>query len=491
MALQSFRAVRWLRTLNLVLQAALFVTFFAGLNYVARNHPSRFDLTRHRTYSLSPETLSYIRNLTRPVHLVATLSDLSENPEVRGLLDEFVHATQSSPFGVITREFIDVYRDRRRAEELGIEQPNVILLRSGEKSRAVQIDELYRFKQQEREAFIGEQVLTAALLDVSDPSRRRVYFLTGHGELALDNVDPSRGLSLLRDQLRVRNFDVMTLELSAAKQIPADAALLIAVAPQSAYTPAEQELLRQHLTVNAGRLILLLGPGLAASRLGLDELLLDWGIIADDSAVIDPAPESITEDGDLLIRALEAKHPVMQTLAGFQTMPLRLGATRTVRVDPGRPATGLTVVPLAATSPQAWGEVGYRQLPFTRDGADIRPMKGIPPEDRLSIAVASERVSVRDNLPFSVRGGRLVVFGTGDLVSNQRIGYSGNFVAFLGAVNWTVDRDKQLNVPARPIERFGLALSAADFTRLRYALVLGLPGATLLLGLLVYWTRRS
>ncbi len=37
------------------------------------------------------------------------------------------------------------------------------------------------------------------------------------------------------------------------------------------------------------------------------------------------------------------------------------------------------------------------------------------PPDRLGIAVASERVAARDNLPFSVPGGRLVVVGTGDL----------------------------------------------------------------------------
>jgi hypothetical protein len=37
--LQSFRAVRWLRTLNLVLQAFLVLTLFGGLNYLARNHP--------------------------------------------------------------------------------------------------------------------------------------------------------------------------------------------------------------------------------------------------------------------------------------------------------------------------------------------------------------------------------------------------------------------------------------------------------------------
>ena len=73
---------------------------------------------------------------------------------------------------------------------------------------------------------------------------------------------------------------------------------------------------------------------------------------------------------------------------------------------------------------------------------------------------------------------------------NNRIVNAGNLNIFLNAVNWTVDRDTQLNVPARPIERFQLALSADVFLKLRYALLFVLPGIAALLGLAVYWTRR-
>ena len=44
----SFRTARWIRTLNLVLQAVLFITLFGGLNYLARNHSLRYDLTQQR-----------------------------------------------------------------------------------------------------------------------------------------------------------------------------------------------------------------------------------------------------------------------------------------------------------------------------------------------------------------------------------------------------------------------------------------------------------
>jgi hypothetical protein len=494
--LQSFRAVRWLRTLNLVLQAFLVLTLFGGLNYLARNHPEwRKDLTNDRRFSLSPETLSYLKNLPRPVRIVVTLNADTPNPELRGLLQEYRLATEANPNGAIKIDYLDVYQNRREAEPLGLDQPDVILLLAGDQRTALAVDDLYRITRDKdgkpvRTAFLGEKELTARLLDVSSPERKKIYFLAGHGELRPDETDGNRGLTVIRDQLRVRNFEVDGLDLSVARKIPADASLLVAVAPQSRFTPVEQELLRDYLRANAGRLLLFLAPGFSH---GLEDLLLDWGVLVDDDLVYDTGPANVSDAGDLVILAFDKTHPVTQTLISYN-FKLLLGRTRTVRPDPGRATgNGLNTVTLAATSPTAWGEVSYRdlsQLPQFNRGIDIAPLPGMDPKDRLGVVVASERLAVRDNLPFSVRGGRLVVFGTGDLPVNNRIVNAGNLNLFLNAVNWTVDRDTQLNIPARPIERFQLALSADVFLKLRYALLFVLPGIAGLLGLAVYWARR-
>jgi hypothetical protein len=496
----SFRTARWVRSFNLVLQAVLFLTLFGGLNYLARNHAWRIDLTSHRRASLSPETLSYLRNLARPVRIVVTLTDDYANPEiaqafrdVRGLLREYVYATEADDGRKITVDYLDVYQRRREADQLGITDANSIVLICGERRRTVSLGEIYqvesRGKKLEKKAFRGEQAITAAILDVSNPDKKKIYFLAGHGELSPDDVDPVHGLSALRDQLRQRNFDVDSVNLAFTHKIPDDAALLVAVAPQGRYTAFEQELLRQYLSARAGRLILLLA---AREPHGLEDLLLDWGVLVDDDIIVDPGAQNMTEEGDLLLHYL-TPHPVTQTLIDYNLWP-RIGLARTVRPDPGRSlGNGLTVTTLAATSSNAWGEVGYRlnTVPAFTPGVDIRPLPGMEPRGRLGVVVASERVSVRDNLPFSVRGGRLVVFGTGDLVANNRIADPADFNFFMSAVNWTVDRDAQFNIPARPIEHFQLSLSAGELTRLRYSLLLLLPGAAALLGLLVYWTRRS
>ncbi len=490
--LDSFRTTRWLRTLHLALQSVLLLTFLAGLNYVARDHPWRTDLTRHRSYSLSPETLSFL-HLERPVDIYATFTDTTENPEVRGLLREYETATELDR-GKIRVTYLDVYQDRRKAEDLGIATPNALVLVCGDRRHALLVDELYHLnKKKERESFDGEQVLTSAILDVSSPDRKKIYFLAGHGELSPDQVDAKTGLSAVRDQLRARNFEVDQLDLTVARKIPADASLLVDVAPQTRFTAAEQEVLRQYLTANAGRLILFLAPGLSAIRLGVDDLLLDWGVLVDDDLVCDTGPENLTEDNDLLIRAFQP-HPVTQSLIEGSGLALRFGPTRSVRPDPGRSSgNGLTTVALAATSTTAWGETGFRlgRVPLRRNPGNIHPLPGMSPPDRLGVVVASERVGVRDKLPFSVRGGRIVVFGTGDLIANTRLPVAGNWNVFLGAVNWSVDRESQLNIPSRPIQRFQLSLSADSLLNLRYTLLLALPAGAALLGLLVYWTRRS
>ncbi|HWL14397.1 MAG TPA: Gldg family protein, partial [Opitutus sp.] len=360
----------------------------------------------------------------------------------------------------------------------------------GDKRRTVTLAEIYQVENgNTKVAFRGEQAITAAILDVSSPERKKIYFLAGHGELSAEDIDPVRGLSLLREMLRQRNFEVDTLNLGYLRRVPADASLLVAVYPQGKFQPLEQELLRQYLSADAGRLILLLPPGYPH---GLEDLLLDWGVLVDDDMIYDSGAQNITEEGDLLLRFL-APHPVTRTLLDYRLFP-RIGPARSVRPDPGRTmGNGLTVTTLAATSTTAWGEVSYR-IPSAHEftpGVDIRPLPGMEPKDRLGVVIASERVSVRGNLPFSVRGGRLVVFGTGDLIANNRISDVANQNIFLGAVNWTVDRDSQFNIPARPIDRFQLSLSAGELSRLRYTLLLALPAAAGLLGLLVYWTRRS
>jgi hypothetical protein len=485
----SFRAARWIRLINLLLQAVLFLALFAGLNYLALNHAWRFDLTANRQHSLSPETKSYLERLERDVTVIVTLTDDGENEEiaqafrdVSALLREYTYATRGRDKGRIMVRFVDVYQNRREAEALGVDQPNVVVLASDRGRSVKTLNDLYVIKKKvSREAFKGESVITAAILDVASAEKKKIYFLAGHGEMSPDSVDGARGLSLLRDQLRQRNFDIAGLDLSLSRKIPDDAALLIITSPQGRFQPFEEELLRNYLTTRAGRVILLVDP---ARQFGLENLLFDWGVLVYDNYIFDPNPGYISENGELILGHF-LPHPITQVLID-NGLYLLVGPARVVNEDIGRTADdGLSIKRLIATSSAAWGESGYRLR-----NAEYTPGQDLRGRDGLGALVISERLKPA-NLPLSVPGGRLAVFGTSDLVTNNRIIHGGNFPLFLNTVSWAVDRDTQLNIPARPIERFQLSLSQEELGRLRLGLFLLVPGIVGLLGIFVYWTRRN
>lgn len=485
----SFRAARWVRTVNLLLQALLFLSLFGGLNYIALNHAWRFDLTRARRQSLSAETKSYLERLEQPVHVVVTLPKDSDSVEisdayrdVSGLLREYDYATSSNAHARMTVEYLDVYQNRKRAEELGIDQPNIVLLLCGDHRRILHMQDLYTIKNKStRESFTGESALTAAVLDVSSPEKKKIYFLQGHGEISPDEVNP-HGLSLLRDELQQSNFDLAVLDLAQSHKIPDDAALVIIAGPVGRYRPFEEELLRNYLQTRAGRVIAMIDP---QRPHGLENLLLDWGVIVYDDVIYDSNPQELDETGNLRLRHF-ASHPITENLIN-NSLPVIVGPARAVSEDPSHVSdNGLTVKKLIATSASAWGETSYRlgTVPRYTPGEDLRS------KDGLGVLVISERVKPA-NLPLSVRGGRLAVFGTADLVTNNRIINQGNLNIFRATVDWCVDRDTQLNIPPRPIQRFQITLGQEDMVRLRLGLFLIVPGVVALLGILVYWTRRN
>lgn len=488
----SFRTVRWVRTLNLLAQAVLFFTLFAGLNYLAVHYAWRFDLTKNQSRSLSAETRAYLKNLDKPVRVVVTLTENNANEEVAqayrdvsGLLREYVFATAGNEQGRISVEFIDIFQRRRDAEALGITDPNSILVICEGRPRKIPLDALYDVKDEVKQGFRGEQALTAAILDVSSPTKKKIYFLTGHGEMDLDDASAERGLSALKAELVSRNFAVDSVDLAQLGKIPEDAAVIVIAGPQGRFDRAEQELLRQYLSNRAGRVLALIAPGYPT---GLDDLFFDWGILVDDVLIYDRSAAGQSETGDLILPALADKHDLTSFLLNYK-IPLRFGPSRSVRPDPGRTVdSNLLVSALVATSEQAWGEVNYRQrvVPTFDKSVDL--------PGRVTVVTASERRAARKiaNIDsFSIPSGRLVTYGSADWIANGRLGVIGNLSFFMSAINWTTDRDIELKVPSRPIAKFQLSLTAQQIQRLRFSLIFVLPGIAALLGTVVYWTRRN
>ncbi len=484
---ETFESNRWIWRVNVLLQIVLVLALIVLVNYIGMNAYRRFDLTQNRAFSLSPETLSYIRELREPVTAVVTLTANERDDsldqahrDVRGILREFEYAARENPVGPIRVEFLNIFEQIQRAETLGVNQPDVIVFKAGARTRTVFLDELYATRNRTRSQFRGEKVFTSALLDVTSRARPVLYFIGGHGEMRLDDVDPRRGASQMETALSSRNYESRVLDLAATRRIPDDAAMVILLAPQTPLLGSERETLRQYLRNANGRVLAALDPG---RNHGLDDLLLDWGILVDDVVAVEADPAFLDPGGDIRVRNM-VPHPITQVFIDNQ-IPIVMGFARSVRPDPGRPIDdALQVTELLATSKTAsWGEVNYRAQ--GRPAFDpTRDLRG--PVILASVAERKVDSSLGINLP----GGRLIVFGNSDFVANHRIDQAGNFTLFLNAVSWALGRDSRLDIPARPVEHLKIELSQEQLALTRVSILFGPSLVVALFGGLVYLARR-
>lgn len=485
----EFRVARKFRSANRAIQILLCLSLLAAVNLISSKHFKRFDLTEAGTYTLAAETKAYLRQLTEPVQIIVTIPEESEYPEIeqihndlRKLLRQYEAEGILNGKPMVEVEFVDIYRQRKRAQEIAnrynITQENIILVASGERTREVRLADLYEKEGEEITGFLGENAFTFAILDVTSKKSEKIYFLAGHGEMRLDDVDPLYGLSQLENHLLERNFTLQLLDLAIAGDVPQDADMVIIASPQAALRAEETEILRRYMSERNGRLIALINPG---RKHGLDELFYDWGILTDDMAVIDIGKDYRSQGGDLIIRRF-GDHPITELLLEYQITAL-FGLPRPVRMDPAAANDEtLQVEALLGTSEQSWAERDYRtqdpvQLDTNRDFAGP-----------ISIAAVASR-SANTDLGLNIQGGRLIVFGNSDFIANNRFVAFGNQTLFVNSINWALDRRNMLKIPSRPMQSYQIVMSQNELNRLGLYFM-ALPTIFAAFGLTIFLIRR-
>ncbi len=520
----DFRIVRLWRGLNRTAQVLLAMSLVAGLSYLA-SQPAfvlRRDLTASASRSLSPSTLARLRAIAAradtaakgaplpPVEIFITLPKTvqgdtdsardkrrmleSINLQLESLLDAFAYSTGRewrTPIRVeradftrnatLAAELADKLKDRFQAER------TTLVVRCGERVKPVDVLDIFSVRkdrkgQIELDGFRGEGAVLSAILEVTDFRRPVIYHTTNHGELSPDSTNPLRSDARFIAELRAQRIDVRPLNLDQVREVPGDAELVVIAGPLADFSPREADKIRRYLKERNGRLLALLEPGTPS---GLEDMMLDWGVLAQDALVVETSPRAKSPDGDLVVLGLPEEPHETTLILKESGLPLYAGRLRPVRADPAMPIDDtLSVSELFGSSQTgSWGELDYRRPPFRYD-----PDKGdiVPP---ISLGVAAER-AVRVKGEVRIPGSRLIVVGSADLGTDLRFDKGGNRHFLVNAAHWLIGRSYLVNVPPRPLPEFKLNATSGDLTGLarRYALV---PLAVALLGVLVHFWRRK
>jgi ABC-type uncharacterized transport system involved in gliding motility auxiliary subunit len=157
------------------------------------------------------------------------------------------------------------------------------------------------------------------------------------------------------------------------------------------------------------------------------------------------------------------------------------------------PPKGVTLTPLARTSPQSWGETDKSVFDKGQAKHDPGEKTGpLPVVIAATIDAAADekteaKPAVEDKKPTKAR---LVVVGTADFASNQFLGAQGNRDFFLNAVSWLAEQEDLLSIRPKDIRQNPIVLTSAQSNLVLWLPLFVLPGAVLLSGIMVMANRR-
>ena len=458
---------------SVLIYTALFLAVLALVNLFAKKHEFvRYDSTEEKIYTLASQTEAVIEKLTAPLELRAFyLGGKIDDPKTQDLLDRFV---AKSAF--ISLQVLDPDKQPSLVEKYGINDNRTLHLS-------------YKLESGERESKvshgISEQDLVNAIIKLNRGEAKTIYYITGHGEPALDDQG-EQGYLFLKEAVSGENYRLQELTIGVNGNIPADAAALILAHPQRALLPAERNALDTYLA-SGGRAIFL---NQVKSTDDIAELARPLGIAVGNDVIVEPVVQLFSGPSlgvQPMITAF-GKHEITDRERPKQG--IHLGLTSSVlRITPV--AKGARVIELALSGKGSWAEKNLGDLfsdspQAQQDSDDLAGPVSVAVAYQKAIAVPEGAAA--DSNP---KEARVVVFGNADFVNNQSIRQLFNQDFFLNSLNWVVGEEDAIAIRSGSMRVSTKEISADAFRSMFLFGAIYIPELLLLLGLYIWWLRKS
>jgi hypothetical protein len=482
---------------NVIVQAIamLVLVFFA--NYLSFRHHRPLDWSGSGRYTLSPQTLTVLKQLQEPCKVVVYFFHNDGNNVVYQDTLSLLHEYEVQANRKITVEIVAPAVDPIRAKELqakyhfDVQEDLVIFDYKGkpkwvesrdfaeyvplpEEKRDPNLGEVARLK-----SYKGEQYLTAALMELIEEKPNIVYLVSGHGELALN--DPE--FAPASEYLELQNCKLVPLLLSAEDRVPEDAGVLFIAEPKQDFTERDIKLLDEYWGRN-GRIFAAVGPEAKAAR--LTQFLAKKGLILRNDFVTYVTPKPLEgASRNFELHAAEGyfnlETPIGKGMKGRSV--LFIGDTQSLLPDMAMlRSKEITFMPLVGALGPWYGEtdpITDSTVPFPDEKKDhMAP---------LILAAGVEKGGVNDP-SVKLKTPRLVLIGNGGFISKPGLEASpAGRNLLLNSVNWLLNRENLIAMPAKEKNMNDVDLSDEQMSRLGWFLLLGVPAVFGILGL--YYLR--
>lgn len=467
MALRSSRSEASRRSTRFGLNAGASIVFLAAifvfLQAFSSRHSARIDTTTNRRFSLSGQTTSILAGLDRDIHLTCFFKETTTGKkELEDLLEEY-----SSVSSYIIYEFIDPDKDPVSARRYEIKSYGTIVIESG--------------GLQEKIFEISEDEITNTILKVTRTERKRIYFVTGHGEKSIEGTDPE-GINKLKEAILSENYEISEILTLREEEIPRDCEILVVAAAEKDMFPSEGEAIGRYLE-EGGTLLVLLEPILELPV--LYGIVDRYGIEIGDDVVIDRFGRVLA--GNFLTPVVNkyAEHPITKGFAHASFFP----QARSIGADEN-PPEGVTVEIVASTGESAYAETnidaileeGKTQFEGEQDLAGPIGLAAVAtlPVDTLGMRITPARSS----------RSRVVVFGDSDFASNSYLDLGGNRDLILNTISWLAEEEDLIAIRPKDSLTQPVMLTARQGRIVFWLPVIFMPAAIGAVGVAVAVRKR-
>ena len=465
-----------LATLGVVVVLGILV----AVNYLSTRRNTRWDLTANRQYSLSEQTVKLVQRLKGPIKF--SVFDQPENfDRFRPRLESYKYNSSQ-----VQVEYIDAIKNPQLATQQKVDTIPTIVIEYMGRTERVSTD--------------SEQDLTNAVIKLLNPTARKVYFLSGHGEKDPGNSERT-GYSGIGDALKRDNYQFDKLVLAQTNEIPADAPMIVVAGPRTDLLEQELPILEEYLAKKTGKLLVLLDPSddfkQPSPMPRLTGLLKEWGMNATESVVVDLSGR--TQVATVPIGAPPyPSHAITEGFSLFTMFPLARAITPAT--DAPQNHTGQSFIQTAARS---WGETN---LPSLEDPSKLaaEPEKGDvagPVSIGVATAVAAPSPEKPDATPASnppdaaadqppKQETRVAAIGDSDFAANAYLGIEGNRDLFMNTVNWLSQQENLIAIRPRDAADRRITMTANSSTVMFWLTLFVIPAIVLGAGVFTWWRRR-
>jgi ABC-type uncharacterized transport system involved in gliding motility auxiliary subunit len=436
-----------------------------AIAYLSVRYPFRFDLTSAGLYSLSEPTITMLKRLDRPVHIV-----FFHDPMMRETVELYqLMARQNKRLSV---EFYDPMINPAQARMLGVNFAGTAVLES--EGRRLQVNGG------------SESDIANGILRISQGATQLVCFLDGHGEpdpFSLESHDhmegavghthglgakyvlhERHGMAKARHALETMNYKVEKVLLLQRNTALGGCAVLVVGGPKILLLPSEVEAVRAYLA-NGGHAFFMLDPFV---RTGLEPLLGDYGVVVDDDIVIDEASHFWADVSSPAVSDYN-RHQITRDLP-LTFFPGARSLSPTAQRVPGT-----SVVPLVNSSRNSWGQTNQDRVQFVK-GRDV-------PGPHTLMVVALRR---DDAHPRS----RIAVVGDSDFATNSFFHIMGNGTLFVNTVSYLLAQENLIGLQPRTADLPRVQLTNRQMKGTFFFSVLLVPAMLAVVGTAVWWKQH-